>query len=113
MMRPTVLPHSAIDEFAAHAELSAAQLHGPNGLYAVRAQALGKGAHVVLVLWDAPDWQLLAVKPPEDAAHLNTPEVLALVSDWPETVALMLSKSQRGAHYTWVDLLHRPANSLH
>ena len=111
MMRPTVLPHTAIDEFAAHAELSAAQLHGPNGLHAALAQALGKGARVVLVLWDAPDWQLLAVRPPAELAPLTDLDVLGRVSDWPALVAKMLAKSRRGAHFTWVDLLHNPATS--
>lgn len=111
MMRPVVLPHTAIDEFAVHTELSAAQLHGPNGLRAARAQALDKGARVVLVLWDAPDWQLLAVRPPAALARLGDLDVLGRLGDWPDLVAKMLAKSRRGAHYTWVDLQYRPATS--
>lgn len=108
MSRPQVLPDAAIPEFVERAELSAPERHR---LYSARADALGKGARVVLVLWEAPDWQLLAVQPPEDAAHLSTPEVLALVDGWPEKVALMLSKSRRGAHYTCIELRRQPSHS--
>jgi len=107
-MKPTVLPHTAIPEFVERAELSASERRR---LYSARADAFGKGARVVLVLWEAPDWQLLAVQPPEDAAHLSAPEVLALVEDWPEKVALMLSKSRRGAHYTCIELRRQPSHS--
>lgn len=108
MSRPHVLPHSAAPEFVERAELSPLERHR---LYSACADALGKGARVVLVLWEAPDWQLLAVQPPEGAAHLSTPEVLALVEDWPEKVALMLSKSRRGAHYTCIELRRQPSHS--
>lgn len=108
MSRPHVFPHAAIPEFVERAELSAPE---QRRLYSALADSLGSGARVVLLLWEAPDWQLLAVQPPEDTEHLSTPEVLALVDGWPEKVALMLSKSRRGAHYTCIELRRQPAHS--
>lgn len=108
MNRPHVFPHTAIGEFVKSTELGAPELRR---LYSALTDALGGGARVVLVLWEAPDWQLLAVQPPENAAHLSTPEVLALVDGWPEKVALMLSKSRRGAHYTCIELRRQPSHS--
>ena len=111
MSRPHVLPHAAIDEFVERSGLSDRELHGPHGLYPALARALSKGARVVLVLWEAPDWQLLAIQPPEDAADLSDLEILGRVDGWPELVAEMLRKSRRGAHYTWLDPRRHPAHS--
>ncbi|MBL0950268.1 MAG: hypothetical protein IBJ08_06045 [Pseudomonas sp.] len=107
MKQPHVLPHSSVPEFVERAGLCALERRKA---YAACADALGKGARVVLVLWEAPDWQLLAVQPPEDATQLSTPEVLALVDGWPERVAMMLGKSRRGVHYTWLELRRQPAH---
>jgi len=107
-MKPIFLPAAALDVID---EL------GPKAptpgrlerLQKLRDEALGKGAHVLLLIWPTLDWVLLAVEAPEDVVIRDATQLVPNVLANPDVLGQMYEKARQGRNLTWLKLERRPA----
>jgi hypothetical protein len=113
-MTPVFLPHTTLDAIGELDDvlMPDAARKGRARLRQLRDLAIAEGAHVLLLVWPALEWVLLAVEVPsgvviEDAAQL-IPNLLANT----DALAQMQHSARDGQHLQWLQLL-RPATVTH
>lgn len=109
-MTPIFLPHDALD--AAIELLPEAASKGRERLRALRDLALAEGAHVLLLVWPALEWVLLAVEVPADVLIDDSAQLIPNLMANPDKLALMQQGARTGQHLQWLQLL-RPASAMH
>ena len=113
-MTPVFLPHTTLDAIGELGDvlMPDAARKGRARLRQLRDLAIADGAHVLLLVWPALEWVLLAVEVPagvviEDAAQL-IPNLMAN----PDALEQIHQNARKGEHLAWLSLV-RPAAELH
>lgn len=113
-MTPTFLPHQALDLVGVlEASLpSIAEIKGRQRLLALRDQAISAGAQVLIVLWQNPEWTLLAVQPPADVVISDARQLISTLLRNPQALQQMQQRAAQGNHLQWLTLA-RPVTTQH